>query len=157
MESGQRPPEETLLNTALTFLKVFDSLDASVIRRIQAETYTHYFAPASLGIHERNLTQFADHLKGLKAVLKAFPVIPKETFVNPSLKQVTFWATAIPEFHQRLIRQDDGEKWSYQGEYIFMLFMDHTGGKVERVIEFLDSKGTEHLMELVKLAKSRAL
>lgn len=145
----------TLQDTATCFLKFFDTLDTSFLRRIQADSYTHHFAPASLNIPILSLDQFANHTDQLREVLKAFPVVPKETWVNLELRQVTFWATAVPEFHEYIIGSDEKEKWYYQGEYIFILSMDDSGQKVERVIEFLDSKLTEQFRELMNVVRKR--
>lgn len=155
MAPGQQSLEAVLHDTATTFLKVFETLDTSVVRSIQSDSYTHHFAPASLAMPEQNLKQFIDHIKWLNDVLKAFPVIPKEIWVNPTLKQVTIWATAVPEFHQHIIGSDDSKDWYVQGEYIFVLSMDDSGRKIERGIEFLDSKRTEYLLELNARARSR--
>ena len=46
------------------------------------------------------------------------------------------------------------EEWSYRGEYIFILTMDESQEKIIRVLEFVDSKGTDRLREL--MARARA-
>lgn len=49
------------------------------------------------------------------------------------------------------------QDWRYEGEYIFVLdFEENERGeqKVKRILEFVDSKGTERLREL--MARARA-
>ena len=41
------------------------------------------------------------------------------------------------------------EEWAYRGEYIFILTMDDTGWKADRVINFVNSKGTKWLRGLM--------
>jgi uncharacterized radical SAM superfamily Fe-S cluster-containing enzyme len=49
---------------------------------------------------------------------------------------------------------EEVERWRYKGEYMFMLWMDESGEKVVRVVEFLDSKGTaDVLMPLMRRAR----
>lgn len=64
---------------------------------------------------------------------------------------MTLWATGTPEFKKEVM---DGERegWEYTGEYIFILDVDEEG-KIVRVVEFLDSKGTERLRGLVERAR----
>ena len=75
--------------------------------------------------------------------------------VNEKERQVVVWATAVPTFRDEVM--DPGvsaEEWKYQGEYIFILDFDESAEKVKRVVEFLDSKGTERLRESMKRATS---
>jgi len=37
-------------------------------------------------------------------------------------------------------------EWVYEGEYVFMFWMDESGERIERTVEFLDSKGTEEVL-----------
>lgn len=143
----------TLQLTAETFLKFFDTLDVANLRPIQAESYTHQFAPASLNIPVLSRDQFDAHITHIREVLKSFAGGAKETWVNTELRQVTMWATAVPQFHDHIIESDPTRQWHYQGEYIFTLFMDDSGQKIERVIEFMDSKVTEQLLELMNVLR----
>lgn len=64
------------------------------------------------------------------------------------------WATSETRFHDEVM--DGGiaaEEWKYRGEYIFILSMDEKGEKIERVVEFVDSKGTDRLRVLMARAK----
>ncbi|KAK6375074.1 hypothetical protein LTR64_003192 [Lithohypha guttulata] len=145
-----------LLQTATTYLKVFSALDPSVIAHIQSDTYTHDFGPASTNLPSPlSRKEFNAHVSQIREVMHSFPVIPKKMWANPSLHQVVVWATAIPEFHEHVKDGDDDKKcdeWFYQGEYIYVLTMDPTGEKVENVLEFVDSKGTEHIKSLMARA-----
>lgn len=46
------------------------------------------------------------------------------------------------------------EEWGYRGEYIFIFTMDESQEKIIRVLEFVDSKGTDRLRVL--MARARA-
>ncbi|KAF7346471.1 hypothetical protein MSAN_01875100 [Mycena sanguinolenta] len=133
-----------LLATATTYLQVFSTLDPDVIAPIQSESYYHEFAPASANLPPpRNREEFAEHIRHLKGVLRSFPVHAKQMWPNPALKQVLIWADAETEFHPHVRDNEDAEEWRYRGEYMFLLTMDQSGEKIERVLEFLDSKGTD--------------
>jgi len=86
--------------------------------------------------------------------MTGFPVTGKEYIESESANQVTVWATSRTIFRDDV--KDDGigeEEWVYEGEYIFMLWMDESGEKIVRTVEFLDSKGTvEKLGALMKRA-----
>lgn len=98
---------------------------------------------------------FVSHLNSLKEVLDSFPVSTKEIFENKEKRQVTIWATSLAIFRDEA--KDDAisdEDWLYRGEYIFIFDMDESEEKIESVFEFVDSKGTERLRELMLRARS---
>jgi hypothetical protein len=69
--------------------------------------------------------------------------------------KVIVWATSQPIFHDEL--KDEGlteEEWTYKGEYMFILSMNESGDKVERVVEFVDSKGSERFLGLIQRART---
>jgi hypothetical protein len=68
------------------------------------------------------------------------------------LKQVVIWADSETEFHPHVRDNDDEDEWKYRGEYVFILTMDQSGEKIEHVLEFVDSKGTERLRGLMARA-----
>ncbi|CAH0050744.1 unnamed protein product [Clonostachys solani] len=153
MASSNKPTSDTLLSTATAYFQVFTTMDPDVISHIQSDDYTHEFAPASLNMSgTRTKETFASHLKHLAGVLESFPVSIKQTWVNPSLNQVTVWAVSETKFHEHVKDNDDEEEWKFHGEYIFILDMDETGQKVKHVFEFLDSKATENLRLLAARA-----
>lgn len=85
-----------------------------------------------------------------------FPVTAKEIHVNEAGRQVTIWANATPEWKKEAMGERKGEEgrkeWEYTGEYIFILDVDEEG-KIVRVLEFLDSLGTERLRGLMVRAR----
>lgn len=65
--------------------------------------------------------------------------------------RVVVWATGKPMWKEEVM---DGDKkdWEIEGEYMFILSMNESGEKLERVVEFLDSKRTEELRVLAARA-----
>ena len=87
--------------------------------------------------------------------MTSFPVIAKEVSEDQEQNQIIIWATSKAEFHKDLKdARIVNEEWAYRGEYIFILTMDETEHKVNRVIEFVDSKGTERLKGLMMRARA---
>ncbi|CAJ2511134.1 Uu.00g067590.m01.CDS01 [Anthostomella pinea] len=154
-----RPTASTLTATAMAYLKVFKTLDPDTIAPIQADNYKHTFAPASLhppGPFTRET--FAHHLTQTRELLRSFPVRVKQLWPNPSLNQVIVWSDSETEFHEHVKDSNgdgDGDEWKYRGEYMWLLAMDKNGEKVEHVLEFLDSKGTDQLRALMVRARKR--
>jgi len=67
---------------------------------------------------------------------------------------VTVWARSAAVFREEL--KDEGlsqEEWRYCGEYVFMIWFEEGGKRIDRIVEFLDSKGTERFRGLVGRAK----
>ncbi|KAF8158957.1 hypothetical protein K438DRAFT_1860675 [Mycena galopus ATCC 62051] len=146
-----------LLATASAYLQVFSSLDPDVIAPIQSETYLQEWAPASVNPpRPRNHEEFAAHLRHLGGILSSFPVQAKQTWPNPALRQVLVWADSETVFHPHVKDNEDEEEWKYKGEYMFVLTMDQSGEKIEHVLEFVDSKGTETLRGLMARAWKKA-
>jgi hypothetical protein len=144
------------LETAKKYIAGFATLDIQTFSSLYAENYIHQFAPASLNLPESLDKQgMNSHLKDIRNILAGFPVTAKEYVENESSNQVTVWATSQTIFRDDV--KDDGisqKEWVYEGEYIFMLWMDETGEKITRVVEFLDSKATDDkLRPLMKRAR----
>jgi len=144
------------LQTAQSYIATFGSLDTAYLGTLLAKKYHHTFAPSSIpslpGPFDK--TGFLTHHSHLGDVMIGFPVTGKEYIENEAGKQVTVWATSEACFREDVMGGEDVEKWRYRGEYVFMLWMDETGEKVMRVVEFLDSKGTaDVLMPMVKRAR----
>lgn len=142
----------TRYNTALAFIKAFETLDGQTFHSLYTPTCIHSFAPASCNPPAPSgRDHFSTHIGGLKTILKSFPVYPKEIIENETENQVVIWATSETVFLDEAM--DDGipkEDWSYKGEYIFILTMNESGEGIEKVFEFLDSKGTDRLRDLMK-------
>lgn len=110
------------------------------------------FAPSSLQIPPKTNSDFATHIDAnVRPLLTAFPVTAKEVHINEPKRQITIWATGKPEFRAEAM---DGEKeeWDYTGEYIFILDVNEEG-KIERILEFLDSLATGRLRGLMGRAR----
>ncbi|KAH7089280.1 hypothetical protein FB567DRAFT_523425 [Paraphoma chrysanthemicola] len=146
------PTTSTLHNLAASFLAAFTNLSTTDHIFLRSPTCTHIFAPSSLHITPKSNPQFAAHLtNNLIPILSHFPVTAKEIHINEKGRQVTIWATGVPEFRPEVM-DGDMEEWAYVGEYIFLLDVADDG-KIERVVEFLDSLSTERLRGLVERAR----
>lgn len=144
-----------LRQTALAYIDGFRTLSPETFLSILAPAAEHKFAPASLNLPQSmGAAAFANHLGTLREILVGFPVFPKEIFENEGLRQVTIWATSETIFHEKAKGADfSSEDWKFHGEYIFILTMDESREKVVQIIEFLDSKATERLRELMARAR----
>jgi ketosteroid isomerase-like protein len=142
------------LDTAKKYIDHFANLDTQTLEAILAENFVQQMAPASLNISQPyNKQSFIEHIGNLRHIMAGFPVTAKE-YVDGE-NAVTVWATSQTIFRDEA--KDDGiaqEKWTYEGEYVWVLFMDTTGEKIVRAVEFLDSKNTDdQLRPLMKRAK----
>lgn len=150
--------ESKRLQTAKKYISHFETLDSDTLASVLAPDHTHQFAPASLAFPGPfSRPQFLEHSAVLRQVMTGFPVRAKEYIESESSNQVTVWATARPRFREEVLAgEEDREKWEFEGEYVFMFWMDETGGKIVRTVEFLDSKGTEYgLRPLLKRANEK--
>jgi ketosteroid isomerase-like protein len=142
------------LSTAKRYIGHFAALDTQTLDEILADNFVQEMEPASLNLSNfTNKQSFIEHIRHLQKIMSAFPVTAKE-YVNGE-NAVTVWATSRTFFRDEV--KDEGiaaEEWEYEGEYIFILFMDATGEKIVRVVEFLDSKKTgAQLQPLMKRAR----
>jgi ketosteroid isomerase-like protein len=146
------PSASHLHETATSFLAAFTNLSATDHIALRSPTCTHIFAPSSLSMQPKTNAQFSAHLtNNLVPILAHFPVTAKEIHVNEARRQVTIWASGVPEFREE-VKDGEAAEWEYVGEYIFILDVDEEG-RVERVLEFLDSLATERLRGLVVRAR----
>jgi len=105
--------------------------------------------PASLNFpSSMTNAEWAAHLDSLKDVLSEFPVTATEIFKSGN--QIVIHAMSEAIFREEV--KDEGAKWEYRGEYVFVLFFEE-GGKIERIFEFLDSKLVEEVRVLMGRAK----
>ncbi|KAL1872052.1 hypothetical protein Daus18300_004421 [Diaporthe australafricana] len=157
--------ESQRLQTAKKYIDYFKTLDRDTLASVLAQNYKHEFAPASLappGPFTRD--QFLEHNAALRKIMTGFPAHAKEYVESEASNQVTVWATARARFRDEVVEdgvagddeEDRKKKWDYEGEYVFMMWMDETGEKVVRTVEFLDSKATEYeLRPLLKTANEK--
>lgn len=130
-------------------------MDESILESVLADDYTHHYAPSSIpqqGPFDRQ--GLINFVIGLKRIIKTYPMTIKESIDSESRNVVTVWTTGLASFHDEL--QDGSmskEEWQYTGEYIFLLYMNETGDKLIKTVEFLDSKATvDKLMATVARA-----
>jgi hypothetical protein len=98
---------------------------------------------------------FVQHIADLRGIMRGFPVYTQAMYVNEAARQVVVHATSEPWFHDEVKDNEMPESdWLYHGEYIFILDMDESGEKITKVFEFLDSKGTDALRQLMKRARA---
>ncbi|KAK7719875.1 hypothetical protein SLS64_002056 [Diaporthe eres] len=149
--------ESKRLQTAKKFLSHFETLDSDTLASVLAPDYTHHFAPASLAFPGPfTKEQFVKHGAALRKIMTGFPVYAREYVESEASNQVTVWATSRALFREEVVRdEEDKEKWNFEGEYVFMFWMDETGEKIVRTVEFLDSKGTESVRPLLKIANEK--
>lgn len=59
---------------------------------------------------------------------------------------VVVWATGSPQWREEVkdYAMFTEEQWIYVGEFVFMLTMDEKGEKITKIVEFVDSKGTDN-------------
>ena len=136
---------------AQSFLDTFDTLDLEGALALRAPSCRHTILPFSLG-YKPDLTndQFAEHLSRLIQILSRFPVYAQE--IIESGNQITIHATSNAVFRDEVKGEDDGTEWTYEGEYIFVLLFDQSG-KIERIVEFIDSAKVAGAMALLGKAR----
>ncbi|TKA47810.1 hypothetical protein B0A49_14037 [Cryomyces minteri] len=141
-------------STALAFLQSFQELDVNSHLALRTPGCRHTMAPASLN-YPPSMTneQFAAHLSSLRTIIASFPVTAKEIFEHEGGNQVTIWATSSATFREEAKDEDSGLDWSYYGEYIFILSFNQAGDKIERIVEFVDSKRAVEVGVLVERAR----
>ena len=99
-----------------------------------------------------NNDAYAAHITRMQPLIERFPVTVKEIMEDEKLNRVVVWATSEAKFREEVMDGNDEEDWVYKGEYVFIFSMDESG-KIERVVEFLDSKVAEKVMRLTGRAK----
>ncbi|QSS59700.1 hypothetical protein I7I51_09136 [Histoplasma capsulatum] len=143
------------LETAKKFIANFSTLSTETLEAILAENFVYQFAPASMNppgpFDKKGLIQ---HISGIHAILSGIPVTAKEYVESESSNQVTVWATSQAIFREELKVEGLSEAaWALEGELVFLLWMDETGAKLVKIVEFLDSQKMVTLLELVQRAK----
>jgi hypothetical protein len=110
------------------------------------------FAPSTLEIPPKSNSNFAIHIDAnIRPFLTAVPITAKEVFINEVKRPITIWATGKPHFKAEAM-DGEREQWDYTGEYIFILDANEEG-RIERMLEFLDSLATERLRGLMVRAR----
>lgn len=139
----------------MAYINGFRTLSGDSFLSLLAPDAVHTFAPASLSPPPpKGPAEFAKHIEGLRGILEGFPVFATEIFENEEKGQITILATS--ETHFRPEAKDDGltaEEWLYKGEYVFILTLDERKEKIAKIYEFLDSKKTEELRQIMARAR----
>jgi hypothetical protein len=157
------------LKTTKAFINAFTTLTVADSLRVRAPNCVHEFAPLSVAasIPPKTNSDFAVHLTRFQGLITSFTFAVKETIDNPTANQVLLWTTASPNWAPGVMTGKDGKgkdlAWEYTGEYMFLLSFedgetgdDGNGGKlkrIERIVEFVDSKGTMRLLDLMHTAR----
>ena len=145
----------TQRNIANAFLQSFEHLDTDANLALRAPGCVHSFAPATLNMPASMTNeQWGAHLNSMKSILSTFPVEAKEIFEHEGSTQVTVWATSNAVFREEAKDAELGLDWNYQGEYIFVLVFNESGDKIERILEFLDSKKVLDFQAQLKRARA---
>ncbi|KAK5062613.1 hypothetical protein LTR84_004686 [Exophiala bonariae] len=146
---------------ALAFCQAFEKLDVDALVALRTPDCRHTIAPAaSLSFvtdPEMSNEQWAAHFSFLKDILASFPVTPLEIFEgtkweatsggqSQEVASVTIWAFSEAIFLQEAKDNDEPKTdWKFRGEYVFVLVLNEAGDRIQRILEFVDSKG---LMEV---------
>ncbi|KAH7394898.1 hypothetical protein DE146DRAFT_764549 [Phaeosphaeria sp. MPI-PUGE-AT-0046c] len=154
------PTSSSLHDLATSFLAAFTNLSSANHLSLRAPECTHryaslinhIFAPSTVQVNPKSNSDFATHMDAnIRPLLIAFPVTAKEIHINEPKRQITIWATGKPKFKADAMDGDENE-WDYTGEYIFILDVNEEG-RIERILEFLDSLATERLRGLMVRAR----
>jgi hypothetical protein len=101
-----------------------------------------------------NAEAFGQFLEQTRTTLRAYTITIKTTIdCGDAENKAVFWATGKAHFKDELM--DDGlseDEWQYTGEYI-TIFTFGEGGKIEALLEFIDSKGFEKVAPLIQRAR----
>ena len=151
--------ELALHDIAIAFNNAFKTLEANAHVSLRAASCTHIFAPSAINPPAPMTNEeFAAHLHKLSLIITSFPVTVKEIHANVPKHQVLIWANAVPKFKEEvkcLKEGDDGGEWDYVREFVFLLNVDEER-KISRVMELLDSLGTERVRGLMVKAWENA-
>ena len=144
--------------TALAFISAFSNLDPQLFTSLCTSTCTHHFLPSSMHMPALSSSAFASHIATLSQVLRSFPVTASEVMFDEGRNTVIIHATSVTEFWEDGMDEGvGGEEWRYKGEYVFVFEFEggegEEAGKIKRVVEFVDSLGTERLRGLIKRAR----
>ncbi|THY20332.1 hypothetical protein D6D01_06794 [Aureobasidium pullulans] len=144
--------------TALAFISAFSTLDPQLFTSLCTSTCTHHFLPSSMHMPALSSSAFASHIATLSQVLRSFPVTVSDIMFDERRGKVIMHATSVTEFWEDGMDEGMGEEeWRYKGEYVFVFEFEGGEGeeavKIKRVVEFVDSLGTERLRGLIKRAK----
>jgi hypothetical protein len=135
---------------ALKYVQAANTMDIATIMAIRTPSCTHHFHPSSLGPRPpMDNTTFEASILRFKDIISGFPMTIKETLEDEKKNQIMVWAEGGQNWFPEA--KDPGlseEEWNFKREYIFILSMDESGEKIQKMVEFVDSKATEQLRVL---------
>jgi ketosteroid isomerase-like protein len=136
---------------ALAIIASFSTFDVAATLAPRSQSCTWTMLPASLNF-PANLTneQHAAHLSSLTDVASGFDMDVQQVWDKGNT--VVVRAFSDLRFREEVTSQDDGVEWKYRGEYVFVFEFD-AEGKVERAIEFMDSKAAAEALGLAGRAR----
>jgi hypothetical protein len=148
------PTSSDLHHLAQAFCLAFATPSSHAHTALRAPTCTQIFAPSSINPPPpKSNAEFAAHIDhNIAPLMDSFAVTPREIHINEAGRQITIWANGTPVFKKEAMGNSREEEWEYTGEYIFILDVDEEG-RIVRVLEFLDSLGTERLRGLMVRAR----
>jgi len=141
--------------TAMAFIGDFETLNVPTMLSRRTNDCVHTFLPSSIAPPPKDNIAFGEHVSRLREIMPKFPVTAKEVMEDEEKNVAIIHAVSQAYFYDSV--KDEGissDDWKYQGEYIFVLTMTEAGDKVKKVVEFVDSKGTERLLGLIKRARA---
>ncbi|OAG05271.1 uncharacterized protein CC84DRAFT_1177344 [Paraphaeosphaeria sporulosa] len=144
------------IQTPQTFLSSFATLSIPSFSAVLADSYKHNYAPASL-VAELNRggydgkEAFLEHIRSVAKLMTGFPVTPLRMIQDEAENAVWAWCRSWAEWRESVV--DGDAEWGYEGEYVFMFWMDGEG-KIEKCVEMLDTWATREKL-LVLSARAR--
>ncbi|RYP74220.1 hypothetical protein DL771_003153 [Monosporascus sp. 5C6A] len=150
--------ESTRLQTAKAYISTFANLDTTLLSSLLAPSYVYIPAPASLGdfLRTKDKDEMVAHIASLRTYMTGFPVYAKNYWESDAENMVTVWATSKIEWKEEVMGETAGTgEWEFEGEYMFLIWMDKTEEKVVKVLAFMDSLKTVRVMELMGRAREK--
>jgi hypothetical protein len=129
-------PSSKRREAATGYLRAFETWDIDkVLSRYLTKTCTHQIAPASVGqaIGILNNAQWATRVRSLKGIIKSCCFVVKEIVEDEPENKLVLWVDGRITF-------SDEDVGVFNGEYMFILEFEEGGERVERVVEFVDSR-----------------
>ncbi len=144
--------------TTLNWFQTIERLSALDNISTRTPDCKHILVPASAKLAAPlSNDEFGAFFSTLGDILSSFPITIKEIIDCERTNQVVVWATSEPKFLEKVT--DEGlitEEWSYVGEYSFIFSFEEGGGRISRIVEFVDTKGMDVFMGLMARAKQNA-
>lgn len=140
------------LATVLKYIEAANILDIETIMSLRAPACISEFHPSSLSPSPviRDNAAYAAGLAPFKTIILGFPVTIKQILEDEKQNSIMIWAEGATEWIPAVMDDEvEVEEWRFVREFIFIMGMDESGEKIEKVVEFVDSKATERLRTLI--------